>query len=153
MFKKPYSLFQQQVADLTKKNKAEDVLTDLIRLQLFKNAEKNESLLVLVDVYNYLGPEKFMGVLNLFSGKTIAFPKRDSFIETIQIAMCYYFRKIKGKSWEETKQLLNDEDLKAIKLGIKVRQLQTFIDHMSELVEGRNRNLARELVEGALHDK
>ncbi len=24
MFKKPYSLFQQQVADLTKKNKAED---------------------------------------------------------------------------------------------------------------------------------
>ena len=152
MFDKPYSLFQQQVAEITKKNKAEDVLTDLIRLQLFKNAEKNESLLVLVDVYNYLGPEKFMGTLNILEGKSLNFPKKESFIETIQIAICYYFRKIKNKTWEETKQLLNDEDLEAIKLGIKVRQLQTFIDKMSEMAANRNKNLARQLVEEAIHE-
>ena len=105
IFKKPLTVFQQNVNDIMNSDKSKDLVEDLIHLQMFKNAEKDEKQLVLVELYNLLGTEKFMEVMDLLAGKTIKFPQKDDFKETIQIALCYYYKQVKNYDWEEIKNL------------------------------------------------
>ena len=133
IFKKPLTVFQQNVNDIMNSDKSKDLVEDLIHLQMFKNAEKDEKQLVLVELYNLLGTEKFMEVMDLLAGKTIKFPQKDDFKETIQIALCYYYKQVKNYDWEEIKNLINDEDLQSVKYGIRVQQLQCFINYYGEL--------------------
>lgn len=137
-FEKPMTLFQQSINDIMKDNTAKELVKDLIRLQMFKNAEKDEKLLVLVELYNLLGMEKFMDVMDILGGKTLKFPNKTDFKETIQIALCYYYRQFRDYSWDDIKTLIQDEELSSVKLGIKVQQLQKFISYFGELRERKN---------------
>lgn len=132
LFNNPTTIFQQNVNNIMKENPCKELIEDLIRLNMFKNAEKDEKALVLVELYNLLGVDKFMDVIELLSGKTVKFPS--DFKETIQIALCYYYRQFKGYSWSQIKELIQDDDLSSIKLGVKVQQLQKFIDTYGEKI-------------------
>lgn len=134
LFEKPRTVFQQNVNDLMKENPSKELIKDLIRLNMFKNAEKDEKLLVLAELYNLLGVEKFMDVMELLGGKTIKFPSKSSFKETIQIALCYYYRQYKNYSWDQIKELIQDDDLSSVKLGVRVQQLQRFIETNMEKI-------------------
>lgn len=140
LFSEPMTLFQQNVNNIMKEDTSKDLIEDLIRLNMFKNAEKDEKQLVLVELYNLLGPEKFMEVMDLLGGKTIKFPHKSDFKETIQIALCYYYRQFKDYSWEQIKDLIKDDDLSSVKLGVRVQQLQRFINKFGELRYMRGRN-------------
>lgn len=141
MFTTAKSVFQQRLKDTLKTDSSKDVIEDIIRLHLFKGAEKNEGLLALVEVYDLLGLEKFMDLMNLLDGRTINFPKREDMRDTVQLAICYYYRNIEGKSWADIKDLLGDPDLPTIKYGIRMQQLQSFLDYVADRIrikEGKN---------------
>ena len=122
LFNEPMTLFQQNVNEIMKESASKELIEDLIRLNMFKNAEKDEKQLVLVEL------------------KTIKFPHKSDFKETIQIALCYYYRQFKDYSWEEIKELIKDDDLSSVKLGVRVQQLQRFINKFGELRYRRELN-------------
>lgn len=134
LFEKPRTVFQQNINDIMKENPSKELVKDLIRLNMFKNAEKDEKLLVLAELYNLLGVEKFMDVMELLGGKTIKFPNKRDFKETIQIALCYYYRQYKNYSWDKIKELIQDDDMSSVKLGVRVQQLQRFIETNMEKI-------------------
>ncbi len=132
LFKKPMTVFQQNVNGIVKDNPVNDLVKDLIKLNMYKNSEKDDKQLVLVELYNLLGTEKFMEVIELLSGKTVKFPTKSDFKETIQIALCYYLRQYKDLSWDQIKDIIQDDELSSVKLGVRVQQLQRFIEHHNE---------------------
>ena len=137
MFETAKSVFQQRLKETIKTDSSKQVIEDVIRLQLFKHAEKNESLLVLVELYDLLGLDTFVDMLNVLEGKTLTFPKKEDLKDTIQLAICYYYRTIEGKSWTDIKNVLGDTELPTIKYGIRMQQLQTFVDYIATRIKRR----------------
>lgn len=137
VFKKPVTLFQDKLNDIMKDEPTKDMILDLIELQLYKNAEKDDKKLVYVELYNLLGVEKFMEVMDILSGKTIKFPEKDDFKETIQIALSYYYKYYMGYSWDEIKTRIGDEEMSSVKFGIKCQKLQRFIWYVRDKVIAR----------------
>jgi len=141
VFQKPKTTYQQRINEIIVDDPTTALVKDLIQLQLFKNAEKNEDMFRLVELYNLLGVEKFADVLNLFAGCTVKFPQKDDFRETINIALCYYYKTFRKKSWNEMKEILEDDTLQTVKYGIKVQQLQRFMDYIADMSEQRRKNM------------
>ena len=137
MFKNPRTTFQQDLNDIMKERDETALIEDLIGLQMLKDSERDERLLVLRELFDYLGIEKFMGVMNILAGKTIKFPQKDSFKETIQIALCWYYKKIKNYDLDTIKTLLKDDELSSVKFGIKIQNLQKFMLHYESIKNQR----------------
>lgn len=138
MFKTAKSVFQQRLQDTLKSDSSKDVIEDLIKLHLFKNAEKDEALLILVEIYDLLGLDKFIDLMNLLDGQTVTFPAREDMRDTVQLAICYYYRNVEGKSWSDIKEILGDPELPTIKYGIRMQQLQSFLDYISDRIRAKN---------------
>ncbi len=136
-FKKPYTVFQEKLNDILVDKPSTDVIKDLIEIQMFKNAEKDEKLLVLVELYNLLGLDKFYEVMDLLAGKTVKFPPKDDFKETIQIALSYYYKNFEGLKWDQIKEKLGDDELQTVKLGIKCTQLKKLMDYVVVTADAR----------------
>lgn len=137
MYNSAKNIFQQKLKDTIKVDSAKEIIEDVIRLHLFKNAEKNEALLSLVEVYNLLGLEKFTELLALLDGKTITFPNKEDFKDTVQLAVCYYYKNIEQKSWEEIKTILGDSELPSIKYGIRIQQFQSFLQYIATKIKNK----------------
>ena len=133
LFNEEKSLFRKKINDILKENPVKEVIEDLIKLHLLRTASKNESQLILVEMYNLLGCELFTELVELVNGRTVQFPEVENFKETIQIALCYYFKYLKHKKWDEIKELLQDEDVSSIKYGINCNKLNMFIQEMSSV--------------------
>ena len=114
----------------TLKGSEESLISDLIKLSLLKTASKDENLLVFTEIYNLLGLSKFTELISLIDGKTITFPSKEEFRETIVTILCYYYRNVQNKDWDEIKSLLNMPDLNTIRYGIKASQLEAFIKEL-----------------------
>ena len=128
------SLFQKKINKILKENPIEEVIKDLIKLHYLRLASKNDDQLVLVEIYNLLGSELFAELIETVNGRTVQFPDRESFKETVQIALCYYFKYIKHKKWDEIKELLQDDEVSSIKFGINTNKLKCFIEEMSDRI-------------------
>ena len=140
MYKTPKSVFQQKVQETIKTDQSKKIIEDVIRLHLFKNAEKNEALLSLVEVYDLLGLDRFTDLLQLLDGKTITFPRKEDFKDTIQLAICYYYKNIEGKEWNEIKELIGDSELPTIKYGIRMQQYQNFLRYIADRMKMRKQS-------------
>jgi hypothetical protein len=127
MIDKPKSVFQQKLKENLKTKTSKTLVHDIIKLHLFKNADKDDDQLALVDLYNYLGTDKFIEFMGEFQGSKINVPTKDDFKDTLIISLCYYYREIEGRSWDEVKSLLNLPDLSSVKYGVKLGQLSDFI--------------------------
>jgi len=137
MFTKPKSIFQQRITEIVNDDPTKNVVMDVFQLELYKNAEKNEDNLVLVELYNLVGLEKFCDIIGLLSGKTLKFPTQESVKEDVTIALCYYYKRFRNKSWDDIKGLLEDDRLQSVKYGIKIQQLNKFIKYISERTNSR----------------
>lgn len=137
IFEKPASIFQQRISEIVTDDPTKNVVLDVFKLELYKNAEKNEDNLVLVELYNLLGMEKFCEVIGLLSGRTIKFPTQESVKEDVTIALCYYYKKFRDKSWDDIKGLLEDDRLQSVKYGIKIQQLNKFIKYIGDRANAR----------------
>lgn len=128
------TLFQKRINEILKENKIKEIIEDLIKLHMLRTASKNENQLVLVELYDLLGPELFSDMIEIVNGRTIDFPGINSFKDTVQIAISYYFKYLKNKSWTEIKEILQEEDTASIKLGINCTKLNQFINEMASMV-------------------
>jgi hypothetical protein len=125
------------VNNIMKDEPTRDLITDIIHLLMFKQANKDEKLLPLVEIYNLLGVDKFTELVDLLDGRTVTFPKREEFKETVQVALCYYESHIQGKKWAEIKEILNDPELQTIKISAKTQSLQRFMQYFADRVIAR----------------
>jgi hypothetical protein len=135
LFNEEKSLFQKKINNILKDNPVKDVIEDLIKLHYLRTASKNDNQLVLVEIYNLLGSEMFAELIELVNGRNVSFPDIDSFKESVNIALCYYFKYLKHKKWDEIKQILQDEDVSSIKYGINTNKLHQFLNEMSAIEE------------------
>jgi hypothetical protein len=133
LFTEEKSLFQKKINNILKENPVKDIIEDLIRLHYLRTASKNENQLVLVEIYNLLGSEQFAELIELVNGRNVSFPDIDSFKESVNIALCYYFKYLKHKKWDEIKQILQDEEVSSIKYGINCNKLHTFLNELSAI--------------------
>jgi hypothetical protein len=137
-YKRPLTIFQERINSIMSELPEKDLIKDLIHLTMFKNAEKNADFLNIIEIYNLLGMETFANLLTIVNGKTIKFPTPESFKETIQIALAFYFKTFKGKEWPEIKDLFGESDeVSPIKLGIRTQQLDRFISYIKNRVADR----------------
>ena len=81
--------------------------------------------------------EKFVEVMELLGGKTVKFPNRDDFKETIEIALAYYYRNFRDYDWAKIKELIGDKDMSTVKFGAKMQQMKKFIDYLSAKVRSK----------------
>ena len=129
MYSEPKTVLQQKLRD-TLDVKSSALVSDLIKLSLMKLAEKDENLLIYTEIYNLLGIEKFTELISLVSGTPLVLPTKEDFKDTINTVLCYYYRTVESKDWEEIKQLLADPDLNTIKYGIRATTFADFINVM-----------------------
>jgi len=139
MYESAKSVFQQRLRETVKTDKSKDIIEDVIRLHLFKNAEKDESLLALVEIYDLLGIDKFTDLITLLDGQTITFPRKEDFKDTVQLAICYYYKNVEGKQWKDIKETLSDNDIPAIKYGIRMQQFQSFLNYIADRMKMRSK--------------
>ena len=131
IFESPENLLEQKINE-TLQEPEETLVSSPIELSLIKDSKKSRDTLVFSELYNLLGLESFTEVIQLLSGKTITFPTQESFKETILMVLCYYYRYVCGKSWEEVKSLVMEPDLQTAKFGIRCKQFDTFLKEMTQ---------------------
>lgn len=107
------------------------VIEELIKLSLLKNASKDEDLVIFAEIYKVLGVENFTTLINLIDGKTLEFPSKEEFKELIITVLCYYYKEVEHKDWEDIKSIIGDPDLNSIKHGIRASALGSFLDQFT----------------------
>lgn len=139
VFERPKSVFQQKINEIMKDDPTKDLILDIFELQMLKSADKDNKGLVMVELYNLLGFEKFVEVVELLGGKTIKFPSRDEFKELIEIALAYYYRTFRGYDWPKIKELIGDPEMSSVKFGSRMQQMSKFINYLGENVSARHK--------------
>ena len=115
----------------------EEMISDLIKLCLMKPASKNQDYLVYTEIYNLLGLEKFTDLISLLDGRTVKFPTKEEFKDTILTVLCYYYRNVLNLEWPEIKDKLGIPDINTIRQGIRSSQFESYL---KELINKRIKN-------------
>jgi len=136
----PRNIFQQKLNEITSKDlEITSLFENIFKLYQIFNLQKtdislkqptptiDENWKSLLHIYNEFGLENFMKIISIVGGKTIVFPSEDELKDSITTVLCYYYKEIKKKSWDEIKDILNYEDLNTIKYGIRIRQFKQFV--------------------------
>jgi hypothetical protein len=143
-FENEKSLFRKKINKILQENPVVEIIEDLIRLHLLRIASKDENQLVLVEIYNLLGAEQFAELVELVNGRKVSLPDPESFKETIEIALSYYFKYIQNRSWDEIKILLQNSEVSSIKYGINCNKLNAFVSELASLSYLEDSNLKKE---------
>ncbi len=129
LYTTPKSILQERLNQALDKGE-ETIISDLMKLSLLKRAEKNSDELVFTEMYNLLGLEGFSNLISLMDGRTVVFPSKEEFKDTLMIVLAYYYRNLEQKSWEEIKDLLGLPDINSVRLGIQSSQFEKFLQKM-----------------------
>lgn len=133
LFEEEKSLFRQKMNDATADKSNVKVIKDIIKLVMLKNSTKNKNSLKLVELYNYFGLDAFVDIIDIMNGLTMSFPTIEEFKDIVKLSISYYYKFLKHKSWNEIKEIINDEDGSTnVKYGINCSKLHKFITELSE---------------------
>lgn len=133
MYETPRSLLEKRINEALGKYE-ETIVSDLIKLSLLKTNERDSSLLLYSEIFNLLGPDKFTALVNILDGKSLKFPSKEKFKDITLLAVCYYYKNVERKSWDEIKDILGKPDLNTIKLGIRINQLHSQLSEMMDKI-------------------
>lgn len=136
MYSTPKNILQLKINEALGQNE-EDMISDLIKLCLMKPASKNQDYLVYTEIYNLLGLEKFTDLISLLDGRTVKFPTKEEFKDTVITVLCYYYRNVLNLEWDEIKEKLGIPDINTIRQGIRSSQYEAFL---KELINKRIKN-------------
>lgn len=122
-FESPENIWQKKYGHAFKsKEKSESgVMLDVVSL-IIHNQDNHD----LSRLFDEIGLETFTKVVEVFEGRTIRFPTKDTFRDTLVLALCYYYNQIEGKSWNEIKEILPYE-INPVSMGIKISHLNRSI--------------------------
>ena len=129
MYETPRNVLEDRLNKVLGKEE-ETIISDLMKLSLLKMASVDKELLIYTEVFNLLGIEKFTALISLLDGRTLELPSKEKFKETLLTTLAYYYRDVKGESWQDIKDKLGMPDLNTIKLGIKSGQFGNFLNTM-----------------------
>ena len=133
LFNDEKSLFRKKMNEATADRPNIKVIKDIIKLAMLKNSMKNKNSLKLVELYNYFGLDGFVDIIDIMNGITISFPTIEEFKDTVKLSISYYYKFLKNKSWDEIKEIINDEEGGTnVKYGINCSKLNRFITELSE---------------------
>ena len=130
IYETPKSVLEQRLNEALGTDQEKTIITDLMHLSLLKKAQLNTDDLVYDEMFKLLGLETFSDLISLLDGRTVTFPTRDEFRDTLMTVLCYYYRNVEGKDWAEIRDILGVQDLNAIKEGIRASQFEAFIKKM-----------------------
>lgn len=132
LFEEEKSLFRKKMNSAMEDN-SNKVIKDIIKLVLLKNSMKNKNYLKLVELYSYFGLDEFVDLIDIMNGSTVSFPTIEEFKDTVKLAISYYYKFLKNKSWDEIKEIINDDEGGTnVKYGINCSRLNRFITELSE---------------------
>lgn len=131
LFNNETSVFKNKLNNILTDKPQTDLIRDILTLLLLRNSYKDEKILKLIDVYNAVGLDNFMSIIEAFNGETISFPSVEEFKEAIITSVAYYYKHIQNKSWKEIKEIL-DTDESFVKCGISCSKLELFISELNE---------------------
>ncbi|MBR6610658.1 MAG: hypothetical protein IKK93_00230 [Campylobacter sp.] len=131
LFENETSVFKNKLNNILTDKPQADLIRDILTLILLRNSYKDEKILKLIDVYNAVGLDNFMSIIESFNGETISFPSVEEFKETVITAIAYYYKHVQNKSWKEIKDIL-DTDESFVKCGISCSKLEMFISELEE---------------------
>lgn len=131
LFDNETSVFKNKLNNILTDKPQTDLIRDILTLLLLRNSYKDEKILKLIDVYNTVGLDNFMSIIEAFNGETISFPSVEEFKEAIITSVAYYYKHIQNKSWKEIKEIL-DTDESFVKCGISCSKLELFISELNE---------------------
>lgn len=130
----PKSLFEQRVRSvLSAEEGHKDILESVFKLQQLLMLERSsstgdpESSKIQAQLLTKVGMQQYLQILSFLWGRTISFPTQEEFQDSLIITLCYYYKDVENKDWNSIKELLNMPNLNTIKYGIRVRQLEQFI--------------------------
>ena len=90
LYEQPKNILEMKLNEALSRGE-ESIITDLIKISLMKKGEKNSDLLVYTEIFNLLGLEKFTELISLLDGKTVTFPTKDEFKDSINTVLAYYY--------------------------------------------------------------
>lgn len=150
VYKNPKTILEDSINDLFKfRDKEEnDFLFKIINIILLKNSHNSDmsSLLKIVNDYDL-----FAQIIHLFSGRKIEFIEPELLKDTILLAVCYYYKRILLKDWDEIQKYFGSIKLDKLSLSHKmynidiwVRQkIQEEYRELKKSVEEKNGNKRR----------
>ena len=131
LFDNETSVFKNKLNNILTDKPQTDLIRDILTLLLLRNSYKDKKILKLIDVYNAVGLDNFMSIIEAFNGETISFPSVEEFKEAIITSVAYYYKHVQNKSWKEIKEIL-DTDESFVKCGISCSKLELFISELNE---------------------
>jgi len=133
MYKNPKNIMQQHLKEqLSNDKESSHIIEELIKISLLKNASKDEDLVIFAEIYKALGVESFTTLINLIDGRTLDFPSKDDFRELLITVLCYYYKEVENKDWEDIKSIVGDPSLNSIKHGIRASALGNFLEQFMQ---------------------
>ena len=107
------TVWMDQIDSLFVETKPTDMHSFLSILTIMMTDKYDEKLVALYDIVNNV--ELFSTIIDTFSGMSIEIPTKDDFMNTLQIALAYYYREIKKMSWDKIQKEIPYEDNIALK--------------------------------------
>lgn len=129
LYQDPKSILQKRLNEALGVTE-ETIVTELLKLSMMKKASRNKEALLLTEVFNLLGVEKFTELVSLLDGKSLELPTKEEFKENVMLILCYYWRDVKGLSWDEIKVKLGCDDINSVRMGIKATQFNSFLKEL-----------------------
>lgn len=97
----------------------EELFLDIVSMMIFNNQKDDIST-----IYHEIGLESFTRLLGLLGGSTITLPTQEELKHNVLSALCFYYRNIQKKSWEEIHNLLPFKDMNTVSYGIAISKLE-----------------------------
>lgn len=135
----PKEVWEKQLTEIfTKKQPTEmEQIINIASMILYVN-ETNKDMGAL---YSKVGLEAFTQTIELFSGRTVRFMKKENLREYLLLAVCYYYREFKKLDWNEIQKIL-PYDINTVSIGIKIKNLSKNIkkelDNYFKIVEEKH---------------
>lgn len=102
-----------------------DIIWQIISLLIYQNSTNTD----IPKLYEAVDHDIFLKVINLFGGRTVHFPTSDDIQKNLLLAILYYYKEIRGMSWEEIKKTIPFEFTASdsISYGIKIRNFNSWM--------------------------
>lgn len=78
-------------------------------------------------LYKIVGMENFSKITEIFSNKTLRFPDSEELRQALVLALSYYYKNIKGMTWEEVQRQLPYEPDLPLHMGKRLVSLDKTI--------------------------
>jgi hypothetical protein len=125
---KPIDIWEKRLDELFshKKENSSQQFLDVLSMIIYQSDNKDLS-----NLFSILDFDSFLKVISLFDGRTVAFPTKEALKDSVEVALYFYYKEIKGiDSYDKLKSLniRDSEDFSSRSIGRKINKLKRDIN-------------------------